>query len=790
MMTKFEQTSIRLVAFFATVTAILGLAVTPVAAQTLEEIVVTARKREVSLQQAAVALSVVSGADFDKSNIVRLDNFNGYAPGLTISKNDGAGRVVTIRGVGWETAQNLASQPSVLTYIDGIYLANPISMGLDLGELERVEVLRGPQGTEFGQGTTGGAINLVTKKPVIGELNGEVEVGYGTYDTLRARGAVNVPLGDTLAFRGSVQKYDHDGFADISGGALDGYDLDDADSVSAKAAFLWEPNEDLSILLQGFLHDSDQNAAAQKNLDDPNPDERELTNDFPGFYKLDNYSASLHMTWDTPWGVTVKSLSGWQQLEKRQGVDGDRLTEATFSLDRTGLGIFGVPPDNWDVLTFWDNDSEAFSQELNVTYEGERFDVVIGGYYLWHKNFNDFLEATGPAPFSDSIAALANPSLATLPPFASVLNFVEARTVTRNDFAAYGQATFRVNDMFAITGGVRYQDEDQRDFGEQFFGITQFDTTLKASKVTWKAGVDVTLSDNHFLYGLVSTGWKNGGTNPGSVAGVAVFLGGEFEPEEIMAFEVGSRNDFLDGRVRLNVTAFYYDHEHLQFIFEDPRAFAGGTGTIPELEEYGVESEFSWLINDDWRIDGMLAWQDGKFKSDVFALDVIDFRETIEAGTPGAGLFIDPIAFYFPGNENCPTTAGVSIRCDLATSTNLNGNEPPKMADITARLALSNTHSFSSGVLSSRVEYVHRGKMQARVFNNPLVDGISSYDIVNLFFSYELNNMPVTINLSATNIFDEDGINNTFNNPFGVWSTSNEYIPPAEVIGSVRYHWD
>ena len=112
------------------------------------------------------------------------------------------------------------------------------------------------------------------------------------------------------------------------------------------------------------------------------------------------------------------------------------------------------------------------------------------------------------------------------------------------------------------------------------------------------------------------------------------------------------------------------------------------------------------------------------------------------------------------------------------------------MADITARLALSNTHSFSSGVLSSRVEYVHRGKMQARVFNNPLVDGISSYDIVNLFFSYELNNMPVTINLSATNIFDEDGINNTFNNPFGVWSTSNEYIPPAEVIGSVRYHWD
>ena len=768
-MITFQQIAIRPMGFFAAVASILGLVVTPVAAQVLEEVTVTARKREVSLQQAAVALSVVSGEDFDKSNVVRLDNFNGYAPGLTVSKNDGAGRVVTIRGVGWETAQNLASQPSVLTYIDGIYLANPISMGLDLGELERVEVLRGPQGTEFGQGTTGGAINLVTKKPEIGEFNATAEIGYGTYDTLRVRGSINAPLSDTLAFRGSIQKYEHDGFSEIVGGTLDGYDLDDADSISAKAAFLWEPNEDWSILLQGFLQDSDQNAAAQKNVDDPLPDPRDLSQDFPGFFDLENYSGSLHISWDTPWGITVKSLTGFQELKKRQGVDGDRLTEATFSQDR--LGFFGF--ENWDVLTFWDNDSDAFSQEINFTYESERFDWVIGGFYLWHKNFNDFLEATGAAPFSASAAALANPSPVTLPPFASVLNFVEARTVTRNDFAVYGQATYRLNDMFAITGGVRYQDEKQRDFGEQFFGIFgPFDTTLKDSKVTWKAGVDVTLTDDNFLYALVSTGWKNGGTNPGAVTQNAIFLDGEFEAEEIMAFEIGSRNDFLDGRIRLNITAFYYDHEHLQFIFEDPVPFAGGTGTVPELEEYGIETEFSWLINDDWRFDGMFSWQDGKFTDDIFALDIIDFREALVPGT--VGLF----------------NGGVPVRIGLTTSTNLKGNEPPKMADITARLGLSNTHAFSSGVLSSRVEYVHRGKMQARVWNNPLVDQIPSYDIVNLFFSYEINNLPLSVNLSATNIFGEDGINNTFNNPYGLWTTSNEYIPPAEVIGSIRFRWE
>ena len=120
----------------------------------LEEVLVTARRRQVAIEEAPIAVSALSGEDFDKSNVVKLDNFNGYVPGLLIAKNDSAGRVVTIRGIGWETAQNLTTQPSVLSYIDGIYLANPLAMGLDLGEIERVEVFRGPQGTEFGQGTT------------------------------------------------------------------------------------------------------------------------------------------------------------------------------------------------------------------------------------------------------------------------------------------------------------------------------------------------------------------------------------------------------------------------------------------------------------------------------------------------------------------------------------------------------------------------------------------------------------------------------------------------------------
>ena len=767
-MIKFEKNVYQLAKLFiaGAVTATM-LAPLPALAQTvLEEIVVSARKREVSLQDAPIAVSVLSGEDFDKSNVVRLDNFNGYVPGLVVAKNDGAGRVVTIRGIGWETAQNLTTQPSVLTYIDGIYLANPLAMGLDLGDLERVEVFRGPQGTEFGQGTTGGSINIVTKKPHFDNLEGSVELSYGTYDNIRGRASINVPLSDTWAFRAAVQKYERDGFSEIEGGELDGYDLDDADSFTGKLAVLWQPSEDFSAHAQVFIHDADHGAAAQKNVNDPNPDLRELSQDYPGIFALENYSASLIMEWATPMGVSVKSLTGWQVLRKEQSVDGDRLNE-----EHTSLINYGFSFNNWDILPFWDNDSDAVSQEISISYSGEQLDWVIGGYYLHHANFNDFLEATGAAPFSESSASLPRSQLnaQTLPPFQSDLNFTEFRTVTREDYAAYGQATFRMNDMFAVTAGVRYQDEDQLDEGGAFFG-TRDPRTTNDSKVTWKAGIDVHLTEDNLVYGLVSTGWKNGGFGSGQ----GIFLPARFKPEEVTAYEIGTRNTFLDGRVRLNVTAFYYDHEHLQFTYEDPAPFTGGTWTIPKTEEYGIESELSWLVADGWQLDGMLAWQDGKVKSDVFAIDVEDFRAATRLFQ--LGLF---------------TSGAVEERIRMNNANNLNGNKPPKLVDLMARVALTNTHTFSDGSeLSSRVEYVHRGDFQARIFNHPRVDSVPSYDLVNLYFAYDVGNMPISLNLSVTNIFDKNGVNNVFTNPYGLWTTSREYIPPREVIGSVRYSWN
>ena len=781
-----------LLQFAAVLTVMLPLS--PVTAQdqevTLDEITVTAQRRQMNIQDAALAVSVISGDDFNQSNIVRLDNFNGYVPGLTITKNDGAGRVVSIRGVGWETAQNLSTQPSVLVYIDGVYIANPIAMGTDLGDIERVEVFRGPQGFEFGQGTTGGAINLIMKKPNFDGFAGDVSIGVGTFSTIQARGALNIPLSDRAAIRLSVQKYTRDGFAEISrssfpsteGGAPEGYELDDADSFTAKLALLWEPNDDWSVYLSAFLQDSDQNAAAQKNVNDPNPDKRELSQDFPGIFELQNNAFSAIIEWDLTPNLALKSITGYQELRKGQTVDGDRLNEDLMAIDLVGFGSFA----NWDVLTFWENDSDAFSQELSLTYSTDSFNVVVGSYYLDHENFNDFLEATRPSLFSDCEAALADPNPITLPPtfidFTSCLNFVEARTVTREDIAGFVQAEVRLSDVVTARAGLRYQDEDQLDEAIQWFDCLQtyfgptpcpVVATLKDDKITWKVGLDFNVTEDNLLYGLVSTGWKNGGANPGAVLGGAVRVPLFFQPAEVTSFEIGSKNILYDGRVRLNVVGFFYDYENLQFTQEDPIPFAGGTGNIPETDVYGIETEFNVLLSDTWRLDGHVTWMDGEFKQDTFTLDVVDFREALQSFV--VGLFLDPTQAF---------------RINLNDTTNLRGNEPPKLVDLTARLALTNERTLANdAVLTSRLEYIHRGEYQYRVYNNPLVDTVPSYDIVNLFFDYSPANGPWGVSVGLTNITDEDGVNSRFSNPFGVLQTSEEFIPPFEAIATFRFNF-
>lgn len=203
---------------------------------------------------------------------------------------------------------------------------------------------------------------------------------------------------------------------------------------------------------------------------------------------------------------------------------------------------------------------------------------------------------------------------------------------------------------------------------------------------------------------------------------------------------------------------------------EDPVPFAGGTGNIPSTTIFGIESEFDWLLSETWQLNGQITWMDGEFNDDLTTLDVVDFREAL---APGVGLF---------------TQEGFDTRLALSQTTNLNGNTPPKLVDLTARLALTNTLDLADGAtLTSKFAYLYRGEYQYRVFNNPLVDTVPSYNIVNLLFNYQFENQRFNLGFGATNLFDEDGVNARFSNPFGLLTTSEEFIPPQEVFIALRY---
>lgn len=726
-----------------------------------DEITVTARQREVDLQAAPVAVSVVSGEDFERSHAGQLDELSAFVPALLVTQNDGAGRVVSIRGVGWETAQNLSTQPSVLLYLDGIYVANPLAFGLELGEVERIEVFRGPQGTEFGQGTTGGAINVVTRKPDFNGRFGEVALGAGTHGALEASGSVNLPLGKAAALRLSARQARHAGFSRIEGGPLDGFELDDANALAAHLALEWVPRPSLSLRLSGFLHDSDQHGAAQRHIADPNPDLRRLTQDSPSTFALDNASYSLVADWDTPWGFRLRSLTGFQQLKKRQSVDGDRLTEELVAVDLTGFGAA-----NFDLLPFWDNDSRALSQEWVATGDSDRLSWTLGLYYLEHVNRNFFLEAIGPGPAAQFAEALENPTPESLPPFVPPLEFVEDRTLTRRDSATFAQATYRLSRRWAVTVGGRYQRDRATDATTQFWVIDSRQQ-LVDSALTWKAGFDLRLDDDHLLYLLASTGWKNGGNNPGALDAGALDVPVQFAPEEVRSLELGSRSRWAGGRVRLHLTAFLYDYEDYQFLQEDPVPFAAGTGNIPRVRLSGLESELSWQLADRWRLDGHVTALDGEIESDLFTLDVVDFLHS------GFGRF---------------TATAVEDRAGLRV--NLRGNEPAKLAGLTARWLLSHERELAGGgILTARADYLYRGAYESRVFNHPEADRVPPYSTVGLALGYQPAGKPWEVALRAANLRDTAGVNSRFTNPFGLHTTSEELIPPRQVIASLRYRF-
>jgi iron complex outermembrane receptor protein len=719
-----------------------------------EEVLVTAEKRSESLQDLSQAITVLGGADLDNRQIASFVDLSAIAPGVNIAKNEGFKTVITIRGVGNEANQNAIANPSVSYHLDGIYVASPFALQTDFLDLERIEVLRGPQGTLFGQNSTGGAINVITTAPSLDSSFGKADLTLGDYGLVKARAAYNLPLSDTLAVRASVISNKRDGFTD---NLTLGQDLDDANSMSARVRVLYEPSDDFRANFTAQYFDEDRNGAAQKGLLDPTPDPRELRQDSLAEYELTSELYSAVLEWDFE-SFTLKSLTSYQNDDVLITRDNDRN-------DTAALSVFQIPS-LYDPET---NKQTTITQEVNLVSVDPLFgklDWVAGLFYLDTEVEISILERLD---FDlDGFDPITDEDIAS---YGGDVGFISDSKPERDSTSIYGQGTWHFNEEWRAVFGMRYTEDEVYSEVTNFYGREGTDIIETSSdKVTGRLVVEHDFNESTMAYGSYTRGFKPGGSNltygrEDAIAPIVVLP--TFEEEIVDAYEIGLKTDLADGRVRMNTAAFYYNYEGLQYQATDPEVFQGGVGNIPKSEIFGAELELSAFLSESLVLDMRLAWLDTEITGDHLALDNVQ-SEAAGGALVGAG------ADLFSPEVQQARSAAVQ---------NVNGNELAKTPEFTGNIALNwNTQIASWGDLNSSLQYTYRGEFKHRIFNNDATDVVPSYKVIDLVVGLRPEGKDWQVELIGKNLTDEAGINARFTDVFGVGATGDELIGPRQVM--------
>ena len=719
-----------------------------------EEVLVTAEKRSESLQDLSQAITVLGGADLDNRQIASFIDLSAIAPGVNIAKNEGFKTVITIRGVGNEANQNAIANPSVSYHLDGIYVASPFALQTDFLDLERIEVLRGPQGTLFGQNSTGGAINVITTAPSIDSSFGKADLTLGDYGLVKARAAYNLPLSDTLAMRASVISNQRDGFTE---NLTLGQDLDDANSMSARVRVLYEPSDNFRANFTAQYFDEDRNGAAQKGLLDPTPDARELRQDSLAAYELTSELYSAVLEWDFE-SFTLKSLTSYQNDDVMIIRDNDRN-------DTAAISVFQIPS-LYDPET---NKQTTITQEVNLVSVDPLFgklDWVAGLFYLDTEVEISILERLdfgldGFDPITD----------ADIASYGGDVGFISDSKPERDSTSVYGQGTWNFNEEWRAVFGMRYTEDEVYSEVTNFYGREGTDIIETSSeKVTGRLVVEHDFNESTMAYGSYTRGFKPGGSNltygrEDVIAPIVVLP--TFNEEIVDAYEVGLKTDLVDGRVRMNTAAFYYNYEGLQYQATDPEVFQGGVGNIPKSEIFGAELELSAFLSESLILDVRLAWLDTEITADHLALD------NVQSEAAGGALIGGGAGLFSPEVQQARSSA----------VQNVNGNELAKTPKFTGNVALNwNTDIASWGELNSSLQYTYRGGFKHRIFNNDATDVVPSYNVIDLVVGLRPEGKDWRVELIGKNLSDEAGINARFTDVFGVGATGDELIGPRQFM--------
>ena len=550
-------------------------AVNPAAQDTglqIEEIIVTAQKREQNLNEVSVAVTVFSGDDIREQRLAQPIDLAARTPNLNINEVFGNSITnVSIRGLGLnDYAVN--NNPAAGIYADEVYLVSPAMLGFQLFDMERVEVLKGPQGTLYGRNTTAGAMRFISRKPTE-EFEGYLSADYGRYDHFLLEGALSGQIAAGLTGRVAVQTSQrNDGF---QSNRASGDKVGEIDRTAWRALLNWRPSEALDVLLNvhGGIDKSDTLLIKVDNLftseDDGIADPYSSAAGNDTELDNENYGVALTVNWDLSDHLALTAVTSYEDYERSH--DEDRDGSALVHLD----GLFL-------------NDIEQVSQELRLTYTGANL-VLLGGVFYGRDEVStrDIFDTTD-LPF----------------PFTFVGNEYSQDT---DSYAVFGHAEWRVHEDWKFVAGLRYTEED-KEFKDAFtfadFGRTGIEGQVfpsvsndyDVSNLSGKVGIDYTGFDNALLYAHVSRGFKSGSFqgqltfNPADLAG--------FDKEIVWAYEIGAKTQLLNSSLQFNVSAFFYDYEDVQIygsIYQNP--VVGplfGITNAGDAEVYGAEFDLIW----------------------------------------------------------------------------------------------------------------------------------------------------------------------------------------------------
>jgi len=760
----------------------------PLHAAEIEEIVVTAEKRESALQDTPIAITAVTRDTLEVRGIDDFAQLQFAAPALVFAEIADMAQI-TMRGIGVDIS-TMDAEPGVALYSDGVYRGGLTSSSSLLFDLERIEVLRGPQGTLYGRNSTGGSLNVISRLP--GEEAGfDAAFLYGDYDRTRVELSGDAPLvPGKLSVRGAFAYDAHDGYTDNE---FTGREEDDADSKFGKVAAVWNASDTVAVTLRGEYTDSkiggppfivtDDHPVPPLLLSSGNPggilsipgtvcgpqscadllglslsppgvgsdDPRNIYSDGDTEFNRESWGVSATIDWDISEQVALKSITSYFHIDHK----GDQVNN-----------------DGVDIAYLEDRfkqKNEEWSQEFTLSGSTGKLDW-IGGAYYYHSDINEafrfdlpalqstfealfgLLGGGGPLP-PGSLAFFGN-RLDNTP---SAIPFLDFQLIQElQSVAVYGQGTWHFSDRVRGTAGIRWT-RDEKDvtqtvvnnIGGDFCRDVDLDNDW--SEVTGKVGLDVDVGQNSLVYAAVSTGFKAGGFNGGQ-------CNNPYDPEKLTAYEIGSKSRFLDNTLQLNLSAFYYNYKDLQ-----ARLFINNASIVQnaaDAKSYGFEAEWLWLVGADFRIDGSLSLLSAEFK---------DFLST-DPLNPQIGMDCNPVT-------------GLDCLQDLSGNDLLRA--PATKVSMTAEYDL---RLGGAGTLTVRGEYAFTDKMYHTVFNNDFArqDSYSLWNARLIWTPPEGTLAGVRVIAFMENIGDEDYVMIHAPNAT-TGGTLTQYGPPRTWGLQVRY---